>query len=164
MSIPIKSSIQLTYGWLEDNYDGGQNVDLFLGTFGQIRRLNRGGHFNCVVDGKSMLCSLILFQRCRTCHSQSRCWICGRRGTSSTSCEWRARSKACGQSFGKLNQIGRRWSTKTFRYTLVWCNQWQQITTFYFHFLFHFFTSFVCFSVSCVICCCWCCRCLSGPQ
>lgn len=67
---------------------------------------------------KSMLRCFILFKRCRTCHSQSRCWTCGRRGTFSISWEWRARSKDCGQSSDRLNRTGRRWSTKTFRYIL----------------------------------------------
>lgn len=70
---------------------------------------------------KSMLHCFILLKRCRTCRSQSRFWTWGRRGTFSTSWEWRARSKGCGQSSGRLNRTERRSSTKTFRYTFVWC-------------------------------------------
>ena len=66
-----------------------------------------------------MLRCFILFKRCRTCRSQSRCWTCGRRGTFSTSWGWRARSKGCGQSSDRSNLTGRRSSTKTFRYSFL---------------------------------------------
>lgn len=85
------------------------------------KRLNMGDILILWWTEKSMQRCFILFKRCRTCHSQSRCWTCGRRGTFSISWEWRARSKDCGQSSGRSKRIGRRSSTKTFRYIFVWC-------------------------------------------
>ena len=81
-------------------------------------RLNMEDILILVLDGGKNQWCFILFKRCRTCRSQSRCWTCARRGTFSTSWGWRARSKGCGQSFDRSNLTGRRLSTKTFRFSL----------------------------------------------
>lgn len=86
---------------------------------GPTERLNTEDILICRWTEKSMLRCFILFKRCRTCRSQSRCWTCGRRGTFSTSWGWRARSKGCGQSSDRSNRTGRRSSTKTFRYSFL---------------------------------------------
>lgn len=124
-SIPCKinSKLYSAHTWMVKRQSRWRSKCWFIpwevGAWQASERLNTEDILISCWTEKSMLHSFILFKRCRTCRSQSRCWTCGRRGTFSISWEWRARSKDCGQSSDRSNRTGRRSSTKTFRYIFL---------------------------------------------